>query len=284
MNFTAYSKFSIVKSIDEAKLEPGHEIDPITNEVVVCDKISLEPISFKGRNYITYLQLVNGCPIGLVPWDTKNSYLTFVQNKVKFDPFTKLPLNSCFIDRIKMYNDCITNLGTDYTIEDSELKQIFSRYLVNNINETERLILRSYLFLDSVNIIHTFSSTGLNIRSQAENYLSTEQIGSWMFRNGSWTESELITTKVITSIVKCIQDMDGISNTFRNIPIVHVKGYGYYIANGERGLKLPNIGDKVQLPTPDVNDNIIFPCMLDLLSYCHAKKYLKLDKYKTKEN
>ena len=101
-----------------------------------------------------------------------------------------------------MYNDCITNLGTDYTIEDSELKQIFSRYLVNNINETERLILRSYLFLDSVNIIHTFSSTGLNIRSEAENYLSTEQIGSWMFRTGSWTESELITTKVITPVIR----------------------------------------------------------------------------------
>ena len=283
MTPNAYANFSKIKSIEEAKLDPGHEIDPITNEIVVCDKISLEPINFKGRNYISYLQLVNGCPNSLVQWDTQNAYLTFIKNKVNFDPFTKLPLNSGFIQRIQLYHDAITTLGKDYNIEDSELKELFKKYLAHNINERETLILRSYLFLDTVNIIHTFSSRGLNIRNEAEQFIKNDDIGSWMFRTGSWFESDLITTKVITSITKRIEDMDGVSNNFINIPIVHVKGYGYYIAIGERGLKLPNTGDKVKLPSFDVNSSTIFPSMVDLLTYCHSKKYIKLDKYKFKE-
>jgi hypothetical protein len=283
MTFDTYSKFSIIKSTEEAKLEPGYEIDPITNEVVVCDKISLEPINFTGRNYISYLQLVNGCPNSLIQWDTQNAYLTFIQNRVKFDPFTKLPLNPGFIQRIQLYQDSITNLGKDYKIEDSEIKELFKKYLVNNVDEREKLILRSYLFLDSVDIIHTFSSTGINIRDDAEQYLKNDEIGSWMFRTGSWVESELITTKVITSIIKRVEDMDGVSNSFIHIPIVHVKGYGYYMAIGERGLTLPNTGDKIKLPEFDVNNSTIFPCMIDLLTYCHSKKYIKLDKYKFKE-
>jgi hypothetical protein len=275
MTFNVYANFSKVKSIEETKLEPGHEIDPITNEVVVCDKISLEPINFTGRNYISYLQLVNGCPNSLVQWDTQNAYLTFIQNKINFDPFTKLPLNSGFIQRIQLYQDSIRILGKDYIVKDSELKELFKKYLVDTVNEREELILRSYLFLDSVDVIHTFSSTGLNIRGEAEQYLTNDEIGSWMFRTGSWVESDLITTKVITTLLD--------NNKFYNIPIVHVKGYGYYMAIGERGLQMPNTGDKVQLPVVDVNNSTIFPCMIDLLTHCDSKNYIKLNKYKFKD-
>ena len=179
------------------------------------DQISLEPINFTGRNFISYLQLVNQCPVAIVNWDTQNSYKTFITHQIAFDPFTKVRLNPSFRERILLNYDAITKLGEHYEPSEELLKILFDKFLYSHVTPDEKLILCSFLFLDMINIIHTFSSSGECIRNDAEELIKDSEEGTWFFRKGSWIESNLITSKVITS-----KYLD----TIIHIVFIHVKG------------------------------------------------------------
>ena len=90
------------------------ENEPLT------DMVSMVDINPNGRNYISYLRLVDKqvgtnttrLPTAMKYWDTKSCVATFIDhptyrvingNRVIVDPETNTKINPGFIERIKLY-------------------------------------------------------------------------------------------------------------------------------------------------------------------------------------
>lgn len=242
------------------------------------DIVSSEDIQPHGRNYIMYLRLTSQIKDGvlcpripsiLIPYDTQSAYHTFVTNKVKMDPETRLPLNPGFIERIKLYKDAMT-LGPVENIG-----ELFTRYLQGDVlSSTERLMLRSSLHLDDTEAIHEFQSTGKDIRTDAEKVLTERGVGSWLFRRTSLINSSLVNSKCMSLCTE-----EGITHEL----ICQVIGLGYYTTTDiKRESTLPGLeGDEPRTSLPLFET--VYPCLIDLIESLQRKHHFQLSNYCTGE-
>jgi hypothetical protein len=241
------------------------------------DIVSSENIQPHGRHYIMYLRLTSQLRDGvmhhripslLIPYDTQSAYHTFVTNRVKMDPETRLPLNPGFIDRIKLYKEAMT-LGPVEHIGD-----LFMKYLKGNaLSPTERLMLRSSLHLDDTHAIHEFQSTGQDIRTDAEKVLTERGVGSWLFRRTSLKNSSTVNSKCVSFYKE--------AGSIKHIIILQVTGLGYYSTSDvERSATLPGL-EKDEVRTSLPLFNTVYPCLIDLIEALQSNYNFTLANYCT---
>jgi hypothetical protein len=222
-------------------------------------------------------------------WDTKSCIDTFINhptyrflNGRKFiaDPETNNEINPGFIDRIKLYNESLDILGKDFYIAPKKIKEIFNRYLrsTNEITKIEKLILRSFLFLEDIDIISNFKESGFELRNKVEEFLSTKPNGSWLFRKSSIIDTTIVNAKVL-SLVSFYNDVP----VFDHILCLHVKGYGYYSPSKiKQNQEMPDFNNKVELPPTNTP---VYPCFLDwfetCIKYINTQRFIKYKQEKS---
>lgn len=255
-----------VFSVKQVALQSS-ENEPLT------DMVSMVDINPNGRNYISYLRLVDKqvgtntirLPTAMKYWDTKSCVATFIDhptyrvingNRVIVDPETNTKINPGFIERIKLYNESLNVLGEDFSPAPGEIKSIFNRYLnqSSGITKRERLILRSFLFLEDTGVLSNFlNAVGLDLRSEVEKCLSKKPSGSWLLRTSSVIDTDIVAAKVISSVS---------NNSFNHTLCLHVKGYGYYSPSViKQKQQMPDLcTHRVELPHADTQ---VYPCFLD---------------------
>lgn len=261
-----------------AEEEKKHDVD---NELL--DPISLDTINLTGRNYITYLRLsLENVPIILKFWDTISAYRTFFENpninsisnmvhgkRIFIDPETKTELTPGFLPRLRLYYDAVTQLGSEYNPDDNMLTILFDKYINGTLYNRERLILRSFLFLqDNAPFFKSLVTQLTDIRDESMALLETIGNGSWLLRPGSILNTNLCTVVIMSFIME--------NGDKKHIVLISVAGYGSYQGyNMDRSQLLPNKEniDKIALP----KGGKVFPCILDLLDHV-------LDIYKLKHN
>lgn len=248
-----------------------------TENQPLTDMVSMVNINPNGRNYISYLRLMDKqidgknikLPITMKYWDTKSCVDTFVNHPTRrvlngraviVDPETNMEINPGFISRINLYNESLNELGEHFTPAPGEIKSIFHRYLnldgSNSISPRERLILRSFLFLEDTNVLSNYKASGLDLRGETEKFLSTKPSGSWLLRTSSVIDTNIVAAKVISSVY-----FENNIPIFSHVLCLHVKGYGYYTATDiKQQQQMPDLDThRVELPL----NNIVYPCFLD---------------------
>jgi len=238
------------------------------NEPLV-DMVSMVNINPNGRNFISYLRLVDNIPTLVKYWDTVSCIATFCTNPTRrlikgknviVDPETNLEINPAFIERIKLYNDSITELTADFEIQPNQICEIFNKYLSGSITSKEKLILRSFLFLEDTNTLSIFESKGYDIRKDTEDFLIKKPVGSWLIRKSSVIGTDLVSAKVLSFIMP-VCDSDELE--FCHILCLHVKGYGYYSPSAIKQLQqMPDL-ETHRLPIPPHINEIVYPCFFD---------------------
>lgn len=221
-------------------MDKGTKEDPISLE-------DLHPVG-QGRKTISYLRLNRNVPVMMVYYDTQSAYTTFITNKFSKEPETNLPLNPGFKERIELYHSASTSLSVEHA-ELMELctlvpsspeeklridtckRQLFHRYLRGETNDQERLVLRLALFIDDANVVQTYT------RAEANALLESAQVGQWLLRTSSHSDTDLITNRVVS--MRCTryctnpQELDEAKRTYTDTNhylITHIKGYGYQIS------------------------------------------------------
>jgi hypothetical protein len=231
------------------------------------DMVSYAEINPTGRNYISYLRLVDGIPTRMVYWDTVSCINTFINHptyrtihhvKHIVDPETNQPIHTGFIERIQLYNESINVLGTNFSPTPREINDIFQRYLREGVSDRDKLVLRSFLFLEDTEVLTMFEATGLQIRVEAEKRLLQSECGSYLLRTSSVVDSELVKAKVLS-----FND----NGVIKHVICIHARGYGYYIPSGIKPEQImPDLtGEKrTILPLPS-HGSRVYACFVDWL-------------------
>jgi len=235
----------------------------VKNEPLM-DMVSYTEINPQGRNYISYLRLVNRIPKIMVHWDTLSCMSTFITyptqrviggKQYTVDPETTEPIHPGFVERIRLYNESVHVLGSDFSPAPHQINDIFQRYLLNQITDTEKLILRSFLFLEDTEVLLSFESTGLHIRKEAEERLLQHESGTWLLRKSSVIDSDLVKAKVV-SINQ--------SGKIIHVMCIHAKGYGYFspeVISQEQ--VMPDLSPECRHILPHPSREKVYACFLD---------------------
>jgi len=218
------------------------------------DPVSLEEFNMEGRRSISYLRCKQDpvtkqyIPVTLGAFDTKTAH-DMVKNGFKKDPTTQVAWLEGFKERLELYKEAVEKFG-DFTPNAAQLSDLFGRFLRGNgvLPEEELLMLRAYLMIDdSKSVIHECK------RKEAQDILSDEPPGSWIFRESSFINNPITVSKVIA--------MKKENGQVAHTPFFHTKGLGFYCVTNPpmSGMKLPGIGDKLLTSVK------IYPCLIDLL-------------------
>lgn len=294
-----------------------NKVEQNSTEEPLADMVSMVDISPNGRNYISYLRMVNRVPTIMKYWDTASCVSTFIKNRILIDPETTLPINPGFIQRIMLYNQTLEKFGVDFEPAPGQIKTLFNNFLEQTITPDEKLMLRSFLFLEDTSVLHDFSvekspkivyktheewvihnniktTEASEIRAKALDVLNKAKPGSWLLRKSSIRDSIICKTKVLSFII--------IHNQISHIPFVHVKGYGYFIPDVGQGFIMPDLPlsdeEKKLLdenytldddivdprfnpnnPLPFPQNNMLFTCLLDLLEHLIISNHLLFKNY-----
>jgi hypothetical protein len=220
------------------------------------DPVSLEEFNMEGRRSISYLRCKQdpvtkryNIPVTLGAFDTEAAYDMVIINKIKEDPLTRVAWLEGFKERLELYKETVEKFG-DFTPNAAQLSDLFGRFLRGNgvLPEEELLMLRAYLMIDdSKSVIYECK------RKEAQDILSDEPPGSWIFRESSFINNPITVSKVIA--------MKKENGQVAHTPFFHTKGLGFYCVTDQLtpGMKLPGIGDKLLTSVK------IYPCLIDLL-------------------
>lgn len=245
----------------------------------LMDMVSYAEINPTGRNHISYLRLVNQIPTAMVYWDTASCINTFIRHPTRrymngktriVDPETNQPIHSGFIERIHLYNDSVQMLGEAFQPAEGEVNAIFQRYLIDEVSEREKMILRSFLFLEDTDVLVTFEATGKDIRTEAEQRLHERGYGSYLLRTSSVVDSDLVKAKVLS-----FND----TGTIKHSMCIHAKGYGYFTPSGiKQEQVMPSLtGEDRSVVLPLPSNDMVYPCFLDWFeSRCNGHNLVRM--------
>jgi len=236
----------------------------------LVDMVSYAEINPTGRNHISYLRLVNQIPTTMVYWDTASCINTFILQPTRrylhgknhiVDPETNQPIHPGFMERIHLYNDSLQMLGKDFQPDEGQVNAIFQQYLMDEVSERDKMILRSFLFLEDTDVLVTFQATGKDIRKEAEQRLKERGHGSYLLRTSSVVDSELVKAKVLS-----FND----NGTINHSMCIHAKGYGYFAPTGiTQEQVMPSLtGEDRSVVLPLPLNGIVYACFLDWFETC----------------
>jgi hypothetical protein len=242
------------------------------------DIISLEQACpddmYNKTQSISYLVLdVNKRPIKINYWKLESAKLYFIDNKNIRDPETRLIIPLVFIKRLQQQLE----LENDYKQPTQEwLNEKFIQYLENpeTLSDHDMIILKNFLHPDDhiLSEWHGMEANSIELRDKAIQSIDSAENGSWLLRDSSIKNSDIINVKVIT-----IKTKEG---EVCHMPVAHAYGYGYFFPNVSRGYIMPDIGSGNVFP--DVLFNQVFPSFIDLLEY--GSELFNFDKNKMIRN
>lgn len=215
--------------------EKGDDVleDPITMEEM--------PSYIPGKT-ISYLRLSGLCPVGMRFFTLSSLQQCLQRNNM--DPFTNLPWKGAMRRRVE-----IAAKVSAHPMEDADATALFKEFIQNPAAfkaRPEYPWLEHNLHIGDAGILSWTDS----MRDKAIQTLESAPLGAWLLRNSSLKSTDLVTVQAISYVRR--QATILIPAKISHLLVMHVRGYGYAIAEAARGQLLPDSTTKdVPLPEHD---------------------------------
>jgi len=221
---------------------------------VLEDPITLEEMNeYIPGQTISYLRMAGRCPVGMRFFTLSSLQQCLAKNNK--DPFTNLPWKGAMRRRVEIAAKASAH-------EQPDIPTLFKEFIQNPKafkGRAEYAWLEQNLHIGDAGILSTWTDS---MREKAIETLENAPLGSWLIRNSSLKSTDLVTVQAISYV-----RTEGSTRMYRNshepehssihIPakishllVMHVRGYGYAIAEAGRGQQLPDSTTK-DIPLPD---------------------------------
>lgn len=222
-----YAKFHIQK-LERATSNNDTFTDLITyDDACPDDKYN----KFKSISYLRIDKLNR--PVKIYYWALKSAHQWVIENNKNFDPETRLVINSSFTNRIQLQVELSTHFPNTYEPSVEHLASLFNIFIQGQeLTAAQLCELRVFLHMDDSGFLSEWLDTPLmDIRTKALDKINESENGSWLLRNSSIKDSDIIKARAVT--------IKSNNNTILNIPIAHVYSFGYIELLCARGSIMP---------------------------------------------
>jgi len=206
---------------------------------VLEDPITLEEMNeYIPGQTISYLRLAGRCPVGMRFFTLSSLQQCLAKNNK--DPFTNLPWKGAMRRRVEIAAKALACASP----QASDIPTLFKEFIQNPRafkGRAEYAWLEQNLHIGDAGILSTWTDS---MREKAIETLEKAPLGSWLIRNSSLKSTDLVTVQAISYV------RTQIPLKITHLLVMHVRGYGYAIAEAGRGQQLPDSTTK-DIPLPD---------------------------------
>ena len=236
--------------------EKGDDIleDPITMEEM--------PAYVPGET-ISYLRLAGRCPVGMRFFTLSSLQQCLQRNNI--DPFTNLPWKGAMRRRVEIASLALlrASLALPQAVQAQDTPLLFQEFIQNPTAfkaRPEYAWLEQNLHIGDAGILSTWTDS---MRDKAIETLENAPRGSWLIRNSSLKSTDLVTVQAISYVRTERTDVPA---KISHVLVMHVRGYGYAIAEAERGQLMPTTTSK-DIPLPEHDG--VHGSFLEVMEWMH---------------
>ena len=228
---------------------------------VLEDPITLEEMpAYVPGETISYLRMAGRCPVGM-RFFTLNSLQQCLAKNDK-DPFTNQPWKSAMRRRVEIATNAMQYKGVE--LDTQRIPSLFREFiqdpaLFKVTKPAEYALMHQELHIGDAGILTTWSGDAL--RAKAIETLESSPQGTWLIRNSSLKSTDLVTIQAISYVRE-----ETVPARISHLLVMHARGFGYAIAEAERGQVMPTTTSK-DIPLP-VHDGT-YGSFLDVMEWMH---------------
>ena len=209
---------------------------------ILEDPITLEEMpAYVPGETISYLRMAGRCPVGM-RFFTLKSLQQCLQRNDK-DPFTNLPWKGAMRRRVEIASNAMQYKGME--LDTHALFQEFIQDPTAFKERAEYAWLEQNLHIGDAGILSTWTDS---MRDKAIETLENAPLGTWLIRNSSLKSTDLVTVQAISYVRT--EGSIHVPVKISHLLVMHVRGYGYAIAEAARGQLMPTTTSK-DIPLPD---------------------------------
>ena len=213
---------------------------------VLEDPITMEEMpAYVPGETISYLRLAGRCPVGM-RFFTLSSLQQCLQRNDK-DPFTNLPWKGAMRRRVEIATRAHAALVLVQALAAQDIPALFQEFIQDPTAfkaRPEYAWLEQNLHIGDAGILSTWTDS---MRDKAIETLENAPRGSWLIRNSSLKSTDLVTVQAISYVRT---ERTEVPAKINHVLIMHARGYGYAIAEAERGQLMPTTTSK-DIPLPE---------------------------------
>ena len=235
--------------------EKGDDVleDPITMEEM--------PAYVPGET-ISYLRMAGRCPVGMRFFTLKSLQQCLQRNNK--DPFTNLPWKGAMRRRVEIASLALLRASAlAHASLSQDIPLLFQEFIQNPTafkQRAEYAWLEQNLHIGDAGILSTWTDS---MRDKAIETLENAPRGSWLIRNSSLKSTDLVTVQAISYVRTERTDVPA---KISHLLVMHVRGYGYAIAEAARGQLMPTTTSK-DIPLPEHDG--VHGSFLEVMEWMH---------------
>jgi hypothetical protein len=249
------------------------------NDGVLEDPVTMEemPEYVPGKT-ISYLRLTDkNVPVGMRFFTLEALEQCLAANNK--DPFTNKPWKSAMRQRVEIAAKARQYAPRELSLE--EIPSLFKEFIAGPetfkvTRQVEYDLLRQNLHIGDAGILSSWGAINDDtLRTKAIETLESAEQGSWLIRNASVKSTNLVTIQAISYVVTpkiqtCSEPLTITPAKIRHLLVMHVRGFGYAIAEAERNQRMPDLDTK---DTPLPKHDCVYGSFLDVLDWLHSDAY-----------
>ena len=249
------------------------------NDNIMEDPITLEEMpKYVSGQTISYLRLTDkNVPVGMRFFTLEALKQCLAKNNK--DPFTNQPWKGAMSRRVKIAVKAHTH--TPRELDASEIPSLFKEFIagpeVFRLNKpVEYDLMHQDLHIGDAGILSSWGAINDDtLREKAIEKFENSNPGSWLIRNASVKSTDLTTIQAISYVVSPKMQSSTeppiiVDATIRHLLIMHVRGFGYAIAEAGRGQEMPDLTTK-DIPLP--KHDHVYGSFLDVMEWMHINAY-----------
>lgn len=228
---------------------------------ILEDPITLEEMpAYVPGETISYLRMAGRCPVGM-RFFTLKSLQQCLQRNDK-DPFTNLPWKGAMRRRVEIASQS-SALALALALE-PRIPALFQEFIQDPAafkQRAEYAWLEQNLHIGDAGILSTWTDS---MRDKAIETLENAPLGTWLIRNSSLKSTDLVTVQAISYVRT--EGSIHVPAKISHLLVMHVRGYGYAIAEAERGQVMPSTTSK-DIPLPGHDG--VHGSFLEIMEWMH---------------
>jgi len=212
---------------------------------VLEDPITLEEMNeYIPGQTISYLRMAGRCPVGMRFFTLSSLQQCLAKNNK--DPFTNLPWKGAMRRRVEIATRASALVQARASLDTHATQTLFQEFIQDPTAfkaRPEYAWLEQNLHIGDAGILSWTDS----MRDKAIETLENAPRGSWLIRNSSLKSTDLVTVQAISYVRT---ERTEVPAKINHVLIMHARGYGYAIAEAERGQLMPTTTSR-DIPLPE---------------------------------
>ena len=211
---------------------------------------------------ISYLRLAGRCPVGMRFFTLSSLQQCLAKNNK--DPFTNLPWKGAMRRRVEIASLALLRASALAQALSQDTHALFQEFIQGPTEfkgRAEYAWLEQNLHIGDAGILSTWTDS---MRDKAIETLENAPQGSWLIRNSSLKSTDLVTVQAISYVR--VEGNIHVPTKITHLLVMHVRGYGYAIAEAARGQVMPTTTSK-DIPLPEHDG--VYGSFLEVMEWLH---------------